>query len=146
MRVELERVGALPKTPVQTAAGTMSASEAPEGAAESPADGQVIVYGSDVSGVVESEGLLTLVAEATIVALRRALGPGQELSLEEVVPMRAADGRTLMTIVGHLITAESEIPITGSAVVNEDAPQAVAEAVLAAADRHQLFAASGSPR
>jgi hypothetical protein len=51
-----------------------------------------------------------------------------------------------MTIIGHLITAEAEIPITDPALVKEDAHHAVAEAVLAAADRHLLAAASRFPR
>jgi diguanylate cyclase (GGDEF)-like protein len=136
IHVELEQGSSLLEAPTSsdeaTPASPGGSGDAAQDAAYTQDNQRLVVYGSDVSRATEGDGVWTLVAEATLAALRRALQPGYDLVLDDVQLTSAPDGYSQATVNGRFRTPTSELPVTGSAPGRGDTAHAVAEAVLAA--------------
>jgi len=92
-------------------------------------------YSASQSAETDGEGVLKLVAETTILALRNFLPPGYELELTDVVLNHIATGQTIVTAVGQFSVEGFAIPVAGSAVLGDDPYRAAASCVLAAMNR-----------
>ncbi len=95
----------------------------------------IFAHSYDRSRAADREEALSLVAEATLIAVRRALPSDFDVRLEETRRTASPDGETRVTVVGQLVTGEGTHPITGSAPVEGDAYRAAAAAVLDAVNR-----------
>ncbi len=97
---------------------------------------------SDLSRMTEGPGVLELVAEATLMALRHALPEKYDVRLDEVMQTSTVSGASLVIVTGHFVTPGDTRPISGSVFVGDDIYRATAAATLAATNRQlaQLFA------
>ena len=89
-------------------------------------------FGSLVSREIGQDALPMLVAEATLAALQRVLPDDTTICLEEVIMAQTNSGRDMVTVLAHVATPYGNRSLTGTALVAEDAPRAVAAAVLTA--------------
>lgn len=108
-----------------------------------PADMDVVVieaedatvYSASMTGDTDVEGVLRLVAETTVAALRKFLPPGYDLTLADIVLNQIASGQTIITAAGQFVIEGHAVPLAGSAVLGDDPYRAAASCVLAAVNR-----------
>jgi IMP dehydrogenase len=93
------------------------------------------VYSATMTGDTDVEGVLRLVAETTVGALRMFLPPGYDLTLSDVVLNQIASGQTIITAAGQFVIEGHAVPLAGSAVLGDDPYRAAASCVLAAVNR-----------
>jgi diguanylate cyclase (GGDEF)-like protein len=93
------------------------------------------LYSASMSGESDVEGVLKLVAETTIAAVKSFLPAGYDLSLTDIVLNQIASGQTIITAVGQFLIEGHAVPLAGSAVLGDDPYRAAASCVLAAINR-----------
>jgi diguanylate cyclase (GGDEF)-like protein len=91
---------------------------------------------SELTRHTDADGVLSLVAEATVEALRRAMPPGYDLSLEDVLSIETNSGRRLVTVTGLFTSPQYRHRVAGTVLADGDVNRAAAGAVLRAASRH----------
>lgn len=92
-------------------------------------------YSATTSAETDEKGVLRLVAETTVNALRSVLPPGSEITLSDVILNSMTNGQTLITSVGQIAIEGRATPVAGSAVIGDDPYRAAAASVLAAMNR-----------
>jgi diguanylate cyclase (GGDEF)-like protein len=95
----------------------------------------VTYYTATVSTPADKGGLVRVVAETTIEAVRRVLPAGYSVNLCDVFEARPQSGQTLVTAVAEWVSPLDRFPTAGSAIVGADPHQAAARAVLACVNR-----------
>ena len=112
-----------------------SGSEAPESEIESLVSEPGARYSATMSADTDVEGVLKLVAETTVAALRNFLPAGYDLSLSDIVLNQIATGQTIITAVGQFVIEGHAVALAGSAVLGDDPYRSAASCVLAAVNR-----------
>ncbi len=112
-----------------------SASDGPQPSQEALLLEGINRYSASLTADTDGEGVLKLVAEATVAALRSFLPAGYDLTLTDIVLNQIATGQTIVTAVGQFSIEGLSIPVAGSAVLGDDPYRAAASCVLAAVNR-----------
>jgi diguanylate cyclase (GGDEF)-like protein len=113
------------------------AGKAPNGSGRLPA-GEPAPTGfvTELARCTDADGLLALVAEATVEAVRRAMPSGYDIKLEDVLNIETNSGRRLVTVTGTFVSPYYRHRVAGTVLADGDIHRAAASAVLRAANRH----------